>query len=162
MMQSYPEGPGKDTPLGPLASKVFASIINVYGGHPKPSDFDIYTPDAVFEDPLMIAKGVPQIKSAFYSLGKLFSVSQIVEWNVTEKENAPGNGQVSIDNKQHYKMLGKEFDMPSLIVLTVKDGKVQHHEDRWNGKPNSGWTSVLRKGNMGVTHLLMGFGKDPK
>lgn len=160
-MQSYPEGPGKDTPLGPLAKAILPHILNLYGGAAKPADFEIYAPDAVFEDPLMIAKGVPQIKSAFYSLGKLFSICKMVEYSVTEKETGPQSGEITIDNKQHYKALGRDFDVVSLILLEVKDGKVLKHEDRWNKKPNSKMTSIIRWGNMGLTHLFMGFGKDP-
>jgi len=37
--------------------------------------------------------------------------------------------QILIDNKQHYKILGKEIDMVSLIKLSVEEGKVVRHED---------------------------------
>jgi hypothetical protein len=37
--------------------------------------------------------------------------------------------QILIDNKQHYKILGKDIDMVSLIKLSVEEGKVIRHED---------------------------------
>lgn len=37
--------------------------------------------------------------------------------------------QILIDNKQHYKILGKDIDMVSLIKLSVEEGKVVRHED---------------------------------
>lgn len=37
--------------------------------------------------------------------------------------------QILIDNKQHYKFLGKDIDMVSLIKLSVEEGKVVRHED---------------------------------
>ena len=37
--------------------------------------------------------------------------------------------QILIDNKQHYKVLGKPVDLTTLIRLHVEDGKVVKHED---------------------------------
>lgn len=37
--------------------------------------------------------------------------------------------QVVIQNKQHYKVLGKPVDLTSLIRLQLQDGKVVKHED---------------------------------
>jgi hypothetical protein len=42
----------------------------------------------------MQAHGVKQIKSAFYSLPKIFKEAQIVEYTITEEETAPGSGEV--------------------------------------------------------------------
>nr|GEW42015.1 hypothetical protein [Tanacetum cinerariifolium] len=48
-------------------------ILNLYASRASPQDFEIYAPNASFEDPLMCARGVKQIKSAFYSLSKVVS-----------------------------------------------------------------------------------------
>jgi len=37
--------------------------------------------------------------------------------------------QVVIENKQHYKVLGKAVDLTTLIRLQVENGKVVKHED---------------------------------
>lgn len=37
--------------------------------------------------------------------------------------------QLVVDNIQHYKLWGREFDMVSRINLTVKDGLVTSHQD---------------------------------
>lgn len=37
--------------------------------------------------------------------------------------------QITVDNKQYYKFLGKDVDMISLIKLYVENGKVIRHED---------------------------------
>ena len=37
--------------------------------------------------------------------------------------------QVVIENKQHYKVLGKPVDLTTLIRLQVENGKVVKHED---------------------------------
>lgn len=160
--QTYPEGPGKNTPLGPLAKNIWPHVLQLYAGSPKSADFEIYEKNAVFEDPIMRAQGVPQIKSAFYSLAKLFTVAKIVEYSVEESETSPGTGQIVVLNQQHYQIMGRDFDTDTKILLQVKDGKVTHHEDRWNGKELNFWTRPIRRTNMFVTHVLMGFGKDPK
>ncbi|XWS65681.1 hypothetical protein CRYUN_Cryun05aG0134200 [Craigia yunnanensis] len=115
---------------------------------------------------------VKQIKSAFYSLSKVFSESRIVEYSVTEKVTSAGKQEILIDNKQQYKFLGRNIDMISLIRLSVEDGKVVRHEDWWDKKPLRNRETVklpfvgrmmelTRRGSMLATHALMGFGKDP-
>jgi len=37
--------------------------------------------------------------------------------------------QLVVDNIQHYKLFGWDFDMVSRINLTVKDGLVTSHQD---------------------------------
>lgn len=117
---------------------------------------------------------VKQIKSAFYTLPKVFGESKIVEYTVEEKPMGPGRTEVLIDNKQHYKVFGKAVDLTSLIRLEVNDGdgKVVKHEDWWDKKPLKNRHTVAfplagrmaeatRRGAMLLTHALMGFGKDP-
>ncbi|KAF2954465.1 uncharacterized protein [Oryza sativa Japonica Group] len=115
---------------------------------------------------------VKQIKSAFYTLPKLFGESKIVEYTITENETAPGKVEILIDNKQHYKFLGRAIDLASLITLDVEDGKVVKHQDWWDKKPLKNRDTVsfpvvgrlaeaTRRGAMLLTHALMGCGKDP-
>ncbi|XP_021296467.1 uncharacterized protein LOC110425786 isoform X2 [Herrania umbratica] len=114
-----------------LNSQLICLLLNFerYGSCATSRDFEIYHVDASFEDPLMCAHGVKQIKSAFYSLSKVFSESRIVEYSVTEKVISDGKQEILIDSKQHYKFLGRNIDMISLIRLYVEDGKVVRHED---------------------------------
>ncbi|XP_058770150.1 uncharacterized protein LOC131643838 [Vicia villosa] len=156
-----------------FAEGLIPHILRLYGSTATARDFEIYAPDASFEDPLMRAHGVKQIKSAFYSLPKVFSESKIVEYSIKENMVSPGKGEILIDNKQHYKFLGKDIEMVSLIKLSVDEGKVVRHEDWWNKKPISNRETVklpllgraaemTRRGSMLATHLFMRFGKDPK
>ncbi|GMG99494.1 hypothetical protein Nepgr_001334 [Nepenthes gracilis] len=151
---------------------IIPHILNLYASRATPRDFEIYAPDATFEDPLMSAHGVKQIKSAFYSLSKVFKESSIVEYNVEENTISPGKHEILIDNKQHYKFWGRDIDMISLIKLDVEEGKVVRHEDRWDKKPLLNretvqvpllgrMIEVARRGSMLATHAMMGFGKDP-
>jgi len=159
-------------PAGGLAERILPHLLNMYGSRATARDFEIYAPDATFEDPLMRAHGVKQIKSSFYTLPKVFGESKIVEYTVQENPTGPGKVEILIDNKQHYKVFGKPVDLTSLIRIQVEDGKVVRHEDWWNKKPlkNRGTVGfplagrlaeATRRGAMLLTHALMGFGKDP-
>ncbi|CAK7325196.1 unnamed protein product [Dovyalis caffra] len=159
-------------PRKPVSDFIIPHILNLYGASPTARDFEIYAPNASFEDPLMCAHGVKQIKSAFYSISKVFSESKIVEYSVKETAMSPTKQEILIDNKQHYKFLGRNIDMISLIKLYVEDGKVVRHEDWWNKKPIGNRETIkfpllghvmetLRRGSMLATHAMMGFGKDP-
>ncbi|XP_077230573.1 uncharacterized protein LOC143863703 [Tasmannia lanceolata] len=103
---------------------------------------------------------------------KVFSESKIVEYSIQENAFAPGKGEILIDNKQHYKFLGKDMDITSLIRLRIEEGKVIRHEDWWDRKPL--WNTetvnfpligrlaeISRRGSMFATHAMMRFGKDP-
>ncbi|XP_050230733.1 uncharacterized protein LOC126679794 [Mercurialis annua] len=155
-----------------VADNIIPHILNLYASRATARDFEIYAPNASFEDPLMCAHGVKQIKSSFYSLPKVFSKSKIEEYSVKENVMAAGKREILIDNKQHYVFLGRRIDMISLIKLYVEDGKVVRHEDWWDKKPIGNretskiaiigrFKEIVRRGSMLVTHAMMGFGKDP-
>jgi len=157
---------------GSVADRIMPHLLNMYGSCATARDFEIYAPNATFEDPLMLAHGVKQIKSSFYSLPKVFGESKITEYTVQETPTGPGKAEVVIENKQHYKMLGRAVELASRIRLQVEDGKVVRHEDWWDGKPLKNRHTVGfpllgrmaeagRRGAMMITHALMGFGKDP-
>ncbi|KAJ3672084.1 hypothetical protein LUZ60_006805 [Juncus effusus] len=169
--QQKMEGPSAKTERG-ITELIMPHLLNLYGSCATAKDFEIYASNATFEDPLMRANGVSQIKSAFYSIPKLFSESRIVEYTVQENVIAPGKLEILIDNKQYYKIFGRSIDMISLIRLNVEEGKVIRHEDWWDKKPLKNKDTVnfplmgrvaemTRRGSMLFTHALMGFGKDP-
>lgn len=157
---------------GSFTQTIMPHLLNIYGACATAKDFEIYAAHATFEDPLMRAHGVKQIKSAFYSLGKVFSESKIVDYSIQENAISPGKAEVLIDSKQHYKIWGKDLDITSLIKLNIEDGKIVRHEDLWNKKPLKNRETVkiplvgrlaemTRRGSMLATHAMMGFGKDP-
>jgi len=104
---------------------------------------------------------------------QVFGESKITEYTVQENPMGPGKTEVVIENKQHYKVLGKAVDLTTLIRLQVENGKVVKHEDWWDKKPLKNRDTVglplvgrlaeaSRRGAMLLTHALMGFGNDPK
>ncbi|XP_004496116.1 uncharacterized protein [Cicer arietinum] len=148
--EAFDSGPNKS-----FADRIIPHILRLYGSCATSHDFEIYAQDASFEDPLMRAHG--------------YLVSQRL-WNTVLKKI--WFHQILIDNKQHYKFLGKDIDMVSLIKLSVEEGKVVRHEDWWDKKPISNRDTVklpllgrvaemTRRGSMLATHVFMRFGKDP-
>jgi len=163
----------KSKELGRLATNIIPHILNLYNCTSTAADYEIYAPNATFEDPLMRAHGVAQIKSAFYSIPKVFKEGKMVEYTVEEEETTPNSGEIRLHNLQQYKILSRTIDMRSLIKLQVEEGKVVRHVDLWDKNPLWDRQSVRlplvgrlaetwRRGNMMVTHVLMGFGKDPR
>lgn len=155
-----------------VSDHIIPHILNLYASRGTPQDFEMYAPHATFEDPLMCAHGVNQIKSAFYSLAKVFSESRIVSYSIEENVISPGKAEILIDNKQYYKFLGRDIDLTSLIKLYTEDGKIVRHEDRWDKKPLWNRETVKaplvghiieasKRASMFATHALMRFGKDP-
>ncbi|RDX91493.1 hypothetical protein CR513_26515, partial [Mucuna pruriens] len=146
------------------ADGLIPHILHLYGSCATSRDFEIYAEDATFEDPLMCAHGVKQIKSAFYTLPKIFKESKIVEYSIKEHMVSPGRGEILIDNKQYYKFMGRDIDMVSLIKLYIEEGKVVRHEDWWDRKPISNKETaklpllgriaeMSRRGSMLTTHV---------
>uniref|UniRef100_A0A0D9YKH2 SnoaL-like domain-containing protein n=1 Tax=Oryza glumipatula TaxID=40148 RepID=A0A0D9YKH2_9ORYZ len=146
----------------PVSRHIMPHLLNIYGSCATARDFEIYAAHATFEDPLMRAHGYVY----------LFGESKIVEYTITENETATGKVEILIDNKQHYKFLGRAIDLASLITLDVEDGKVVKHQDWWDKKPLKNRDTVsfpvvgrlaeaTRRGAMLLTHALMGCGKDP-
>lgn len=169
--QAVPDEVDRNKKGGSLSEHILPHLLNMYNCTSSAPDYEIYAVNGTFEDPLMCAHGVKQIKSAFYSIPKVFSEAKMGEYTVQEHEISPGTGEINIDNVQHYKILGRQIDMVSLIKLQVKDGKVVRHEDLWDKKPLWNRSTVkaplvgrlvekVRRGNMLLTHALMGFGKD--
>jgi hypothetical protein len=164
------------TELGRLTMNILPHIFNLYNCTPTALDYEVYAPNATFEDPLMQAHGVAQIKSAFYAMPKVFQQGVVLKYTVEEDERTPTSGEIRIPNLQQYKLLqlgpfGYFITVKSLIKLTIEGGKVTRHEDLWNESPLWNRHTVkfplvgrmaetIRKGNMLVTHALMGFGKD--
>ncbi|KAJ3708677.1 hypothetical protein LUZ61_012382 [Rhynchospora tenuis] len=172
-MSAEPEHGTEQHQVRGVAELLMPHLLNLYGSCATAKDFEIYAPHATFEDPLMRAHGVDQIKSAFYTLPKFFGESRIVEYTLKENVIAPGKVEILIDNKQHYKIFGRDVDLTTQIRLNVEDGKIVHHEDRWDKKPLKTRDTVnipfvgraaevTRRGSMILTHAFMGFGKDPK
>ncbi|XP_024403057.1 uncharacterized protein [Physcomitrium patens] len=164
--------------VGRLSTQIIPHLLNLYNSTCTPQDFEIYTSNAVFADPFMIAHGVGQIKSAFYAMPKVFWDSTILDYKVEEDETSPTSGEIRIHNLQQYKLLqlgpfGYYLTLQSLIILTVEAGKVTRHEDRFGGYrlwdrqtvrvPLVGrMAETVRRGSMLVCHALMGFGRDHK
>ncbi|KAK4046345.1 hypothetical protein OIV83_006126 [Microbotryomycetes sp. JL201] len=93
-----------------------------------------WSPNAVFEDPIAIAKGFDQIAHQWFGMPKAFPESKTLAWKVTKNEESV----IEYEQRQLYTIAGIKTtkEMASLVHIEVgPDNKITRLEDRWNGNP---------------------------
>ncbi|KAK4052595.1 hypothetical protein OIO90_004223 [Microbotryomycetes sp. JL221] len=93
-----------------------------------------WAPDAVFEDPIAIAKGYDQYSAQWFGMPKAFPKSETLAWKVTRNEPS----LIEYEQRQKYTIAGIKTtkEMLSLVHIELgQDGKITKLEDRWNGNP---------------------------
>ena len=98
---------------------------------------------------LILIKGVGSVKSAFYSLPKVFKSSEVVKvistnFTINHSNSSKANPDSSkpnlivIDMTTNYQM--KWFDktktINSVVYLFLNNGKIVRHEELWDNKRN--------------------------
>ncbi len=132
--------------------QVILDILSNYQCHPSEQSYSHYHRDAVFADPVSIAKGLDCIKSQFNGMPKIFSRSDTQELEILET----GSTKIKMDLTQNYifkKPEGKSKVVRSIVTLDRDShGLITRHEEEWDGKPNKysedgfvGWLQQMRK-----------------
>eukprot|EP00898_Chlorokybus_atmophyticus_P001165 jgi/Chlat1/2049/Chrsp17S02517 len=125
-----------DVAKGPLSALVLPHILALYRCEPQPDTFDVYAMHAEFEDPITHCKGAKEIRSGFTAMSKIFW-GVVSECSVGEDARDSRNGIVTLDMRPTFvvRYVGLAVTIPTLTVLTIADGKIVHHEDRWSRVP---------------------------
>ncbi|CAG8493573.1 4981_t:CDS:2 [Ambispora gerdemannii] len=121
-------------PLSPTRGLLISHIIELYSCKPTREKFRFYNEDALFEDPVMIAPGLENIKAQFYAMPKIFSKSTPDSYKVLKNDEHI----IEIDLNQRYfvALFNKEIVHHSFIRLELDTNeKIVKHTDLWNGKP---------------------------
>ncbi|KAI9841373.1 MAG: hypothetical protein M1837_000756 [Sclerophora amabilis] len=109
------------------------SVLDLFAGRPSLQKLTLWKDDAVFEDPITIAKGRKQFEPQWYGLQAAFSEIERLHHEVTSSGNP-----ITFDLKTRYKLkgLGKDTTIQSVINIFYDktDGKIQKVEDKWDGK----------------------------
>jgi hypothetical protein len=118
------------------------SVLDLFAGKPSLSKLQLWSDDAVFEDPLTVAKGRKQYEAQWYGLVAAFSEIEPIQHSVKSAGNP-----IAIDMKTRYKVkgIGKETTIDSVVNIFVDEatGKISKVEDRWNGNlPESSFQNV--------------------
>ena len=122
--------------------KLIDDILLLYQLKPSEQAYSHYASNAVFHDPVSIAKGLHSIKSQFNGMPKLFAES------ITEKCNvlvdAPPNA-LALNLTQHYvfksaipfKSKGAEKTVNSKVTFHFNaEGKIEKHDEEWDHQTN--------------------------
>lgn len=146
--------------------QIIKDVLSLYQLNPTPTSYSHYREDAVFHDPVSIAKGLDSIKSQFNGMPKLFSRSDTQQCDVLDDPKNAHN--LVLNLTQHYVFKGDktpEKTVNSKITLVLDEsGMIKHHEEEWDHEKNKtgsdgfmGKMQELRKKadaklvNMGVT-----------
>jgi hypothetical protein len=130
-----------------LKQDIVKDVLSLYQLKITPDSFKHYAPNAVFLDPLSEAKGYLKIfwfltklgkksvAAAFYSLPFFFSKTEILR----ATPNVPNDALITIDmqTKYFYKVFSsKSITIDSIVYLTIQNGQIVKHEERWDNKMN--------------------------
>lgn len=116
------------------------SVLDLFAGRPSLAKLQLWTDDAIFEDPITVAKGRKQYEPQWYGLQTAFSEIERLHHEVTSAGNP-----IEIDMKTRYviKGINKEQTIASKINIFTEGDKITKVEDKWDGKlPESGIQNV--------------------
>ncbi|KAI9817996.1 MAG: hypothetical protein M1832_004517 [Thelocarpon impressellum] len=129
---------------------IVGCVLDLFAGRPSLKKLSLWKDDAVFEDPITVARGRKEYEPQWYGLQAAFSEIERLHHAVTDAGNP-----ISLDLKTRYKVkgVGKEETIASKVNIFVdKLGKIEKVEDKWDGNlPDS---SIK---NVSVSQLLSVF-----
>ncbi|KIJ66211.1 hypothetical protein HYDPIDRAFT_109197 [Hydnomerulius pinastri MD-312] len=120
-------------------NKILTAIKEMYSCRPKESTFSIYTKDAVFHDPVGIARGADAIKAQFIGLAKLFDKADIPKFRVLQNPPGLASSIILVDQDvAYYYKNAESSSSPTktvnslLTIQTNEDGQATSHTEEWN------------------------------
>lgn len=117
---------------------IIDEVLSLYQLKPTDESYSHYRPDAVFHDPVSIAKGLDSIKSQFNGMPKLFARSDTQKCEVID-DGRPNT--IALNLTQHYVFKGEktpEKTLNSKVTLKLDgSGMIEHHEEEWDHRPNT-------------------------
>ena len=122
----------------PQEQTIIDDVLSLYQLHPTDKSYSHYRSDAVFHDPVSIAKGLDSIKSQFNGMPKLFERSDTQKCEVIDDPKA--SNSIVLNLTQHYVFKGSktpEKTVNSRITLKMDgQGMIEHHEEEWDHEKN--------------------------
>lgn len=135
--------PGVD--LSSEQRTLVASVLDLFAGRPSLAKLQLWKDDAVFSDPITVAKGRKEFEPQWYGLQTAFSAIERKSHSVTSAGNP-----IEMDMTTMYKVkgIGKETTITSKVNIFHEGGKITKVEDKWDGKlPDSGIANAFRRLN---------------
>jgi len=136
------------------------SVLDLFAGRPSLEKLQLWADEAVFEDPITVARGRKQFEPQWYGLQTAFSEIERLSHQVTSSGNP-----MSMDLKTRYvvKGIGKEQTISSVVkIYTTADGsKIEKVQDMWDGElPDSSFKNAFRRLNAVTVPKLVSVPKD--
>ncbi|KAF2089368.1 hypothetical protein K490DRAFT_63505 [Saccharata proteae CBS 121410] len=149
--------PGVD--LSSDQKTLVGSILDLFAGRPSLQKLQLWSDDAVFEDPITCARGRAQYEPQWYGLQTAFSEIERLHHEVTSAGNP-----ISMDLKTRYKVkgIGAEQTIQSVVNIYVDgQGKIEKVEDKWDGKlPEGSIQNAFRRLNAVTVPKMVGVPKN--
>ncbi|KAI9892518.1 MAG: hypothetical protein M1814_001475 [Vezdaea aestivalis] len=123
------------------------SVLDLFAGKATLEKLRLWKDDAIFEDPITVAKGRAEFEPQWYGLKTAFSSIQPLKQLVTSSGNP-----ITLDMKTTYKVkgIGTEHTIESTVLIHVDEaeGKITHVQDKWDGKlPEGAIANAFRRLN---------------
>ncbi|GBB95074.1 hypothetical protein RclHR1_02470018 [Rhizophagus clarus] len=142
-------------PLSDERVELVNHILDLYGCHPSKECFKHYDDDVIYEDQLMYATGLQNLKAQFYGTPQLLVKSTTIKYKILE--NIPNVLRISLTQKYFLPFIDRVFVLESEIRLEFNENKkICKHTDLWYGMQPIGKGEILRKG---VSKILAALAK---
>ncbi|KAH9905470.1 hypothetical protein F4778DRAFT_779806 [Xylariomycetidae sp. FL2044] len=130
--------------LSPHQKVLVGSVLDLFSGNPTLRHLSLWSPSAVFTDPLTVAAGYDKYAAQWYGLPALFDPIRIRSHRVTSAGNPI---ELDLSNAYVVKGIKKEQVIDSRVRIHVgADGRtIEKVEDRWNDELPEG--TAFRKLN---------------
>ncbi|KAK6004643.1 hypothetical protein QM012_008505 [Aureobasidium pullulans] len=132
----YEPHPEKSIKLEPEREKIVKSICALYSGGASEELMQVYSDEAVYDDPWSYCDTRYKIAGQWYGIPKVMAKSQTLKTEVVDSQP----DRIIFKLQQEYTPRVVHFSKPvnSLVTLTLDDqGKVKYHKDMWNEKDYS-------------------------
>ncbi|KAG6879568.1 hypothetical protein C0992_001395 [Termitomyces sp. T32_za158] len=127
----------EERPIQSHEQKIINAIKEMYSCSPKEDTFKIYAEDAVFHDPVGIAKGPQSIRAQFIGLTKIFPRADIPKFRLLKNPSNLPKDTILIDQDVAYfrdpKSSSPTKTLNSLLTIKLNESNlVTRHEEQWN------------------------------
>ncbi|EPQ60285.1 hypothetical protein GLOTRDRAFT_30198 [Gloeophyllum trabeum ATCC 11539] len=151
---------------------ILQAIRELYTSNPKESTYHVYAPDAIFHDPVGIAKGADAIRAQFNGLVKIFPRADIGKFRVLENPKTVPKSTILVDQDVSYfrdpKASGPTKTVNSLLTLhTNSSHQITEHHEEWDHKretdASDGFLGYINEARKKLTASVtdMFVGKEP-
>lgn len=116
---------------------IIDEVLTLYQLKPTERSYCHYRTDAVFHDPVSIAKGLDSIKSQFNGMPKIFERSDTQKCEVID-DGTPNT--IALNLTQYYVFKGgktPEKEVNSKVTLKLdEEGMIKNHDEEWDHQKN--------------------------